>query len=66
MTELNGALYVKKRLGKEFPQHEFLVNGITVRVEPKITVSDYNKKLTPDNASYLKAMYQLHCQPKLN
>jgi len=65
MTELTGALYVKKRMYKEFPQHEFLVNDITVHVEPKITVSGYNKKLTPDMASYLEAIYKLHCQPKL-
>jgi hypothetical protein len=65
MTELTGALFVKKRLGKDFPQHEFIVNDITVHVEPIITVSDFNKKLTPDNASYLKAIYQRHCQPKL-
>jgi hypothetical protein len=65
MTELTGALYIKKRFDKDFPQHEFIVNGLTVRVEPKVTVYDYNKKMTPDNASYLKAIYQLHCQPKL-
>jgi len=65
MTELTGALYLKKRMDKDFPHHEFLVNDITVHVEPKITVSGYNKKLTPDKASYLEAIYQLHCQPKL-
>lgn len=65
MTELTGALYIKKRFYKDFPQHEFLVNGITVHVEPKVTVCDYNKKTTPDRASYLKAIYQFHCQPKL-
>jgi len=65
MTDLSGALFVKKRLEIDFPQHEFLVNGITVHVEPKVTVSSYNKKLAPDNDSYLKAMYQRHCQPKL-
>jgi len=66
MTDLSGALFVKKRLDVDFPQHELIVNGITVHVEPKITVSCYNKKLTPDKASYLKAIYQLHCQPKLH
>jgi hypothetical protein len=65
MTELTGALYLKKRMDKELLHHEFLVNDITVHVEPKITVSGYNKKLTPDKSSYLEAIYQLHCQPKL-
>jgi hypothetical protein len=62
---LIGALYIKKRIDKEFPRHEFTVNGVTVHVEPNVTVSDYNKKQTPDKASYLKAIYQRHCQPKL-
>jgi hypothetical protein len=62
MTEISGALYIKKRIHKEFPNHEFLVNGITVQVEPTVIVSDYNKKQTPDKASYLKAIYQLLCQ----
>jgi hypothetical protein len=66
MTDLSGALFVKKRLDIDFPQHELIVNGITVHVEPKITVSCYNKKLTPDKASYLKAIYQFHCQPRLH
>ncbi len=65
MTELTGALYIKKRIEKDFPCHEFIVNGITVHVEPKVTVSDFNKKRTPDRVSYLKAIYQLQCQPKL-
>jgi hypothetical protein len=65
MTELIGALYIKKRIDKDFPQHEFIVNDITVHVEPKVTVCDFNKKLTPDKISYLKAIYQRHCQPKL-
>ena len=65
MTDITGALFVKKRINKDFPAHEFLVNGITVHVEPVITATSYNKKLTPDKASYLKAIYQLHCQPKL-
>ncbi|MDA8415200.1 MAG: hypothetical protein M0023_15605 [Desulfobacteraceae bacterium] len=66
MTELTGALYIKKRIDKDFPCHEFQVNGLTVHVEPKVTVSSYNKKLTPDKASYLRAIYQSHCQPKLH
>lgn len=65
MTDMTGALFVKKRLDKDFPQHEFLVDGITVHVEPVITVSSYNNKLTPDTASYFKAVYQLYNQPKL-
>jgi hypothetical protein len=66
MTELIGALYVKKRIEKDLPHHEFVVNDITVHVEPKITVSGYNKKLTHDMDSYLKAIYHRHCQPKLH
>jgi hypothetical protein len=65
MTDIIGALFVKKRIEKDFPCHEFLINGITVHVEPVITASIYNKKLAPDKTSYLKAIYQLHCQPKL-
>ena len=65
MTDLSGALFVKKRIDVDFPQHEFTVNGITVHVEPGVTVSGYNKKLTPDKSSYLKAIYQRYCQPKL-
>ena len=55
-----------KRIERECLHHEFLVNDITVHVVPKVTLSDYNKNLTPDNASYLKAIYHRHCQPKLN
>jgi len=66
MTGLSGALFVKKRIDTDFPHHEFLVNDITVHVVPKVTISDFNKNLTPDKASYLKAIYQRHCQPKLN
>jgi len=65
MTDLSGAIFVKKRIDTDFPQHEFLVNDITVHVVPKVTVSSYNKTLTPDKTSYLKAIYQRHCQPKL-
>ena len=32
--------FVKKRIDKEFPSHEFLVNDITVHIEPKVTVSE--------------------------
>lgn len=66
MTDLSGALYVKKRIDKDFPCHEFLVNDVTVHVVPKVTVSSFNKNLTPDKASYLRAIYQLHCRPKLH
>jgi hypothetical protein len=65
MTDILGALFVKKRIEKDFPCHEFLVNGITVHVEPVITASNFNKRLTPDKSSYLNEIYQLHCQPKL-
>lgn len=66
MTDLSGALYVKKRIDKDFPCHEFLVNDVTVHVVPKVTVCSYNKNLTPDKVSYLRAIYQLHCRPKLH
>jgi hypothetical protein len=65
MTEVSGALFVKKRLDIDIPQHEFTINDITVHVVPKVTVSGYNKKMTPDKDSYMKASYQRHCQPKL-
>lgn len=65
MTEMTGALFVKKRIETEFPCHEFLVNGITVHIEPVVTVSTFNRNLTPDMPSYSKYIYQLHCQPKL-
>jgi len=65
MTDINGALYVKKRIETDFPFHEFLVDGITVHVEPAITVSNFNRNQTPDKYSFLKEIYQRHCQPKL-
>lgn len=65
MTDITGALFVKKRIDKELPCHEFEINGITVHVEPHVTVCGYNKKLTPDKLSYLRSIYQFHCQPKL-
>jgi hypothetical protein len=65
MTEYIGALYLRKRIAGALKQHEFLVDDLTVYIEPKITVSGYNKRLTPDKASYLKEIYQLHCQTKL-
>ncbi len=65
MTDFTGALFVKKRIEKDFPCHEFLINGITVHVEPVVTASGFDRNLTPDKASYSKAIYQLHCQPKL-
>ena len=66
MTDVSGAIFVKKRLDTDFPQHEFLVNDISVHVVPKVTVSDFNKNLTPDKASYLKAIYRRHSQPKFH
>ncbi len=65
MTEMTGALFVKKRIYKDFPQHEFIVNGIVVHVDPVVTVSHFDRNLTTDKITYLKAIYQLHCQPKL-
>ncbi len=65
MTNLTGALFVKKRIEKDFPSHEFLVDGITVHVEPVVTASNFDRNLTPDKISYLKEIYRLHCQPKL-
>lgn len=65
MTDIIGALYVKKRIEKDFPCHQLFVNGITVHVEPVLTVSNFNKRLTPDKNSYLKEIYQLYCQPNL-
>jgi len=65
MTDIIGALYVKKRIEKDFPCHEFLVNGIVVHVEPLLTASNFNKRLTPDKNAYLKEIYRLHCQPQL-
>jgi hypothetical protein len=66
MTDLSGAIFVKKRLDIDFPQHEFLVNDITVHVVPKVTVCDFNKNLTPDKASFFKMIYRRHTQPKLH
>ncbi len=66
MTDVSGAIFVKKRLDTDFPQQEFLVDGITVHVVPKVTVSGFNKNLTPDKASYFKAIYRRHSQPKLH
>jgi hypothetical protein len=65
MTDITGALFVKKRIEKDFPSHEFLVDGITVHVEPVITASIFDRNLTPDKNSYLKEICRLHCQPKL-
>jgi len=65
MADVTGSLFVKKRIEKNIPCHEFIVNDITVHIEPVVTVSTFNKKLTPDKDSYMKAIYQLHCQPKL-
>lgn len=66
MTGETGAHFVKKRIDKDLPCHEFVVDGITVHVEPIVTVSCFNRKTTPDRASFLKALYQSHCQPKFS
>jgi hypothetical protein len=65
MTNMTGALFVKKRIEKDFPCHEFTVNGTTVHVEPVLTASEFNRNLTPDKNSFLKEIYRLHSQPKL-
>jgi hypothetical protein len=65
MTDLTGALYVKKRIERDFPCHDFIVDGITVRIEPVVKASTYNKKLTPDAASFFETIYQHHCRPIL-
>ncbi len=65
MTDISGVLFVKKRIEKELPCHEFIVNGITVHVEPVVTVSSFDRNLTPDKGSYAKSIYLLHRQPRL-
>ena len=65
MTDITGALFVKKRIEKDFPSHEFLVDGIAVHVEPVLTASIFDRNLTPDKNSCLKEICRLHCQPKL-
>jgi hypothetical protein len=65
MTDLTGAYFIKKRIEMAFPTQEFIVDGITVHIEPEVTVCGHNKKLMPDKDSYLKTIYELHCQPKL-
>ena len=62
MTELAGALYIQKRLKKDFVSHKFIINGIVVQVEPRISALSYAKKLAPDKESYLKVIYEQHCQ----
>lgn len=66
MTEPTGAMFIKKRIDRIFPAHEFVVNGNIAHIKPKVTVSGFNKKLTPDKTSYLKEIYQCHCQPRLS
>lgn len=56
---------MKKRIDKEFPCHEFLVDDITVHIVPKVMVLSFSKKLTPDMDSYANALHQLYTQPKL-
>ncbi|GEM_PF-1055545 len=58
MTELSGAFYIQKRLHKNFIKHKFMVNGIIVQVEPRITTLGYNKKLAPDKNAYLSLLYE--------
>jgi hypothetical protein len=65
MTDITGALHVRKRIETNFRFHQFIVDGITVHVEPAITATNFNRNVTPDKISYLKEIYQLHCQPKL-
>ena len=65
MTDMIGALFVKRRLDLVMPTIEFIVDGIAVHIEPKVTVSGPNKKLTPDKDSYLEALYELHSRPIL-
>ena len=65
MADSSGVLFVKKRIDKEFPCHEFLVDDITVHIVPKVMVLSFSKKLTPDMDSYVKALHQLYTQPKL-
>jgi len=65
MTDSNGALFIKRRVDLLFPTNEFIINDIIVHIEPKVTVLGNNKKLTPDKNSFLKAIYKLHSQPKL-
>ena len=62
MTELAGALYIQKRLRKDFINHKFIINGIVVQVDPKISALNYSKKLAPDKDSYLKVLYEQHFQ----
>jgi hypothetical protein len=64
MTELAGALYIQKRLKKDFLSHKFIINGIVVQVDPRISALHFTKKLAPDKDSYLKVIYEQHCQQK--
>ncbi len=64
MTEVSGAFYIQKRLYKSFLGHKFVINGIIVQVEPRITTLGYNKKLAADKDAFLALMYQHHCQQK--
>lgn len=64
MTEVSGAFYIQKRLYKQFVNHSFNVNGISVQVTPRITALGYSKKLAADMPSFLQAIYQHHQQQK--
>lgn len=64
MTDASGALYIQKRLRKAFRNNEFEVNGITVQVEPTITVLGYTQKLASETAAFLDVMYHHHCMQK--
>ena len=64
MTDASSALYIQKRLRKAFRNAEFVLNGITVQVEPTISVLGYTKKLATETAAFLDVMYQHHCMQK--
>jgi hypothetical protein len=65
MADSSGVLFVKKRIDKEFPCHEFIVDDITVHIVPKVLVSSFSKIRTPDMDSYVKALHHLYTKPKL-
>jgi hypothetical protein len=64
MADSSGVLFVKKRIDKEFPCHEFIVDDITVHIVPKVLVSSFSKMRTPDMDSYVKALHHLYTKPK--
>jgi hypothetical protein len=64
MTDASSALYIQNRLRKAFRNAEFVLNGITVQVEPTISVLGYTKKLATETSAFLDMMYQHHCMQK--